>query len=269
MYKPRTIEQFKIMEYIKDNFHMECLLVAPVSRSSLMIQDEIGDRMAFQWMDGHVLEAPLPTPASNQEHLAFIKAFWADPRHPQFMSFDDLTTWWLNNPTPLTHQQILNLPDDLYCRYLECEQLLELDDVLTMVMKERITQTEYQDIRLWFLNGHNSGNWLGLVGVDGDGDRYDLVFNYGIRPSLPEFQAGVIKVMSPYHVEEEELVLWSLFSAQCLLRHEAQERALELFDRYQHRWGDDRVGGETPAEHENARCRENQNEKGKTQRKGT
>ena len=132
MYKPRTIEQFKIMEYIKDNFHMECLLVAPVSRSSLMIQDEIGDRMAFQWMDGHVLEAPLPTPASNQEHLAFIKAFWADPRHPQFMSFDDLTTWWLNNPTPLTHQQILNLPDDLYCRYLECEQLLELDDVLTL-----------------------------------------------------------------------------------------------------------------------------------------
>ena len=178
MYKPRTIEQFKIMEYIKDNFHMECLLVAPVSRSSLMIQDEIGDRMAFQWMDGHVLEAPLPTPASNQEHLAFIKAFWADPRHPQFMSFDDLTTWWLNNPTPLTHQQILNLPDDLYCRYLECEQLLELDDVLTLVMKERITQTEYQDIRLWFLNGHNGGNWLGLVGVDGDGDRYDLVFNY-------------------------------------------------------------------------------------------
>lgn len=90
-----------------------------------------------------------------------------------------------------------------------------------------------------------------------------------IRPSLPEFQAGVIKVMSPYHVEEEELVLWSLFSAQCLLRHEAQERALELFDRYQHRWGDDRVGGEMPAEHENARCRENQSEKGKTQRKGT
>lgn len=184
MYKPRTIEQFKIMEYIKDNFHMECLLVAPVSRSSLMIQDEIGDRMAFQWMDGHVLEAPLPTPASNQEHLVFIKAFWADPRHPQFMSFDDLTTWWLNNPTPLTHQQILNLPDDLYCRYLECEQLLELDDVLTMVMKERITQTEYQDIRLWFLNGHNSGNWLGLVGVDGDGDRYDLVFNYGTSAEM-------------------------------------------------------------------------------------
>lgn len=90
-----------------------------------------------------------------------------------------------------------------------------------------------------------------------------------IRPSLPEFQAGVIKVMSPYHVEEKELVLWSLFSAQCLLRHEAQERALELFDRYQHRWGDDRVVGEMPAEHENARCRENQNEKGKTQRKGT
>lgn len=88
-----------------------------------------------------------------------------------------------------------------------------------------------------------------------------------IRPSLPEFRTGVIKVMSPYHVEEEELVLWSLFSAQCLLRREAQERALELFDRYQHQWGDDKGGGETPAEHENARCREDQSEK--TQRKET
>ncbi len=158
MYKPRTIEQFKIMEYIKDNFHMECLLVAPVSRSSLMIQDEIGDRMAFQWMDGHVLEAPLPTPASNQEHLAFIKAFWADPRHPQFMSFDDLTTWWLNNPTPLTHQQILNLPDDLYCRYLACEQLLELDDVLLEVAEAPLQQhlhcAPYPGIVLGYQNTH-------------------------------------------------------------------------------------------------------------------
>lgn len=178
MYKPRTVEQFKVMEYIKDNFHAECLLVAPVSRSSLMIQDEIGDRMAFCWVDGGIFEAPLPTPASKEEHQAFVKAFRADPRHPQFMSFDDLTTWWLNNPTPLTHQQILGLPDDLYRRYLQCDRLMDLDDVLTLVMGELVTQEEYLDIRLWYLNGHSGGNWLGPTGLDGGGNRYELVFNY-------------------------------------------------------------------------------------------
>lgn len=178
MYKPRTVEQFKVMEYIKENFHVECLLVAPVSRSSLMIEDEIGDRMAFRWMDGHVFEAPIPTPAPKEEHLAFVKAFRADPCHPQFMSFDDLTTWWLNNPTPLTHQQILNLSDDLYHRYLTCDHLLDLDEVLTLVMGQQVTWEDYQDIRLWYLNGHGGGNWLGPAGVDGDGKRYELVFNY-------------------------------------------------------------------------------------------
>lgn len=178
MYKPRTVEQFKVMEYLKENFHMECLLVAPVSRSSLMIEDEIGDRMAFRWMDDCVIEAPLPTPASKEEHSAFVKAFRADPKHPQFLSFDDLTTWWLNHPTPLTHQQMLNLPDELYRRYLSCDRLLDLNDVLTLVMEERVTETEYLDIKLWFLNGHGGGNWLGPVGTGGDGDRYELVFNW-------------------------------------------------------------------------------------------
>lgn len=178
MYKPRTVEQFKVMEFLKDNFQVEYLLVAPVSRSGLMIEDRNGDRMAFQWLDGSVLEAPLPTPASKEEHIAFVKAFRVDPRHPQFMSFDDLTTWWLDHPTPLTHQQILNLPDDLYRRYLMCGCLLELDDVLALVMEDQISRTEFLDIKLWYLNGHNGGNWLGPVGVDGTRERYELVFNW-------------------------------------------------------------------------------------------
>ena len=39
MYKPRTVEQFKVMEFIREAFQVECFLVSPVSRTCLMIED--------------------------------------------------------------------------------------------------------------------------------------------------------------------------------------------------------------------------------------
>ena len=161
MYKPRTVEQFKVMEFIKENFHTDSLLIAPASRSGIVIEDGAGERMAFQWMDGSVTEAPLPVPASRDEQIAFVKAFRDDPNHPQLRNLDELTDWWLNNPTPLSYQQVLNLPDALYRRYLTCDRMLELEDVLTLVMRGSVTKTEYLDLRLWYADGHSVGNWLG------------------------------------------------------------------------------------------------------------
>lgn len=82
-----------------------------------------------------------------------------------------------------------------------------------------------------------------------------------IRPSMPDLQAGMVKIRSPYHVEEEELVLWSLFSPTCLMRHEAKERALELFDRFRARWVD------SPPEGPDARGKKKK-ENGRRQRDG-
>lgn len=178
MYKPRTVEQYKVLEFIREEFQAECFLVSPVSRDCLMIEDSAGNRLAFRWAMGSIMDAPLPVPATAEEYRAFIQAFYADPAHPYLSDLDDLTEWWLNTPNPLTHQQALNLPDDLYRRYLSCERLLDLEDVLALVMAGSVTPEGLLDLRLWFFNGHSGGNWLGPVGVDGMGERYELVFNW-------------------------------------------------------------------------------------------
>ena len=67
MYKPRTVEQFKVMEFIREAFQVECFLVSPVSRTCLMIEDGTGNRLAFQWVEGVIMDAPLPVPATKEE----------------------------------------------------------------------------------------------------------------------------------------------------------------------------------------------------------
>ena len=91
-----------------------------------------------------------------------------------------------------------------------------------------------------------------------------------IRPSLPDFQTGVCKVTSPYHVEEEELVLWAIFTPERRIRHEANERALELFDRYLRKWGEksgDSGGAGSDKDGQKEERREARSENNVTQRK--
>ena len=178
MYKPRTVEQFKVMEYIKSKFQTDNLIVAPASRSALVIEDMLGEKMAFQWLGDTVVEIPVPQPAPQEVHLAFVRNFRTNPNRPHLSNWDELTDWWLNHLTPLTHQQALNLPDALYRRYLTCERRLELEDVLELVMRGAMTATEYMDVQLWYLDGHYAGNWLGPTGIDGNGDAYELVFHW-------------------------------------------------------------------------------------------
>ena len=178
MYKPRTVEQFKVMEYLRDHVQLEGFLISPISRTGLMIEDSSGKCLAFEWVDGKALEAPLPVPATKEEHRAFVKAFRADPAHPQLRSLDELTDWWLTHPSTRTYRQPLNLPEELCRHYLASDRQLGLDDVLTVVMKGSVSRTELLDLRLWFWDGHSGGNWLGLVGLDGCGERYELVFNW-------------------------------------------------------------------------------------------
>ena len=41
MYKPHTIEQYKIQRFLDDTFAMEHFLVSPLSRTSLLLEDTI------------------------------------------------------------------------------------------------------------------------------------------------------------------------------------------------------------------------------------
>ena len=56
MYKPHTIEQYKIQQFLDHTFAMEHFLVSPLSRSALMLEDRCGERIAFSFSDNEVRE---------------------------------------------------------------------------------------------------------------------------------------------------------------------------------------------------------------------
>lgn len=58
-----------------------------------------------------------------------------------------------------------------------------------------------------------------------------------LKPSTPKYSGGTFYPGNQYHVEEEELILWSKTSLKAPLIPEAQKRYQELFEKY--------VGNET------------------------
>lgn len=114
MYKPHTIEQYKIQQFLDHTFAMEHFLVSPLSRSALMLEDRCGERIAFSFSDNEVREIPIPSAPSPDKVKSFIRSFRALGAKPHLRTFEDVTRWWLNHPNPLTYQQALGLPDELY-----------------------------------------------------------------------------------------------------------------------------------------------------------
>lgn len=51
------------------------------------------------------------------------------------------------------------------------------------------------------------------------------------KPSTPTYSGGNFRPGNPYHVEEEELILWAKTSLKAPLIPEAQKRYQELFER--------------------------------------
>lgn len=51
-----------------------------------------------------------------------------------------------------------------------------------------------------------------------------------MRPALPEKTYGGIVCRSPYHIPEEELMLWAYVSPNSKLTPEASQRYMELFE---------------------------------------
>lgn len=75
MYKPHTIEQYKIQRFLDDTFAMEHFLVSPLSRTSLLLEDETGEQLAFSFLDDEVREIPLPPPGRPGRNQRFHPAF--------------------------------------------------------------------------------------------------------------------------------------------------------------------------------------------------
>lgn len=92
MYKPHTIAQFKVLQYLKEQgFVMECFLLSPVSRDALMVEDMAGEKLAFEYRDGLVLERPAPAPAPPEIVTTFVRGFRTAPGRPTLRTFKEVT----------------------------------------------------------------------------------------------------------------------------------------------------------------------------------
>ena len=158
MYKPHTIEQYKIQQFLDHTFAMEHFLVSPLSRSALMLEDRCGERIAFSFSDNEVREIPIPSAPSPDKVKSFIRSFRALGAKPHLRTFEDVTRWWLNHPNPLTYQQALGLPDELYRRFLS-STLIEDEDAQRLAASGLVSEDAYQDIQLWYLNGNTADCW--------------------------------------------------------------------------------------------------------------
>lgn len=75
MYKPHTIEQYKVYRFLEENFALEHFLLAPLSRFGLMLEDKTGEKIAFAFLNDCVQEIPIPAPAAPETVIAFLKQF--------------------------------------------------------------------------------------------------------------------------------------------------------------------------------------------------
>lgn len=185
MYKPHTIEQFKIHQYMKANFEMDSFILSPLSRTSMMLEDATGEKIAFEYQDGEIRQIPVPEPINPEQVRNYVRSFKSAPHQPVFRTFEDATRWWLNTPNPLSYQQLFGMPDDMYRHFLT-RRLLDDEEVMELVSRKVVSELEYNDIRLWYWNGNSNGCWLGPYGVDGTGNSYQLIFNYR-RPTEQRF----------------------------------------------------------------------------------
>ena len=185
MYKPHTIEQYKVWQFLNQNFVMDQFLLAPISRNALMVEDKTGDRLVFEYRNGEIREFPEPTQASPAVVKSFVEAFHNDPHHPVLHTFDEVTCWWLTHANPLSHQQAVALPDDLY-RHCLGHKVYDTEDVRRIVLRGVVSEEEYLGIRLWYWNGNMADNWLGPLGLDGTGNLYGVTFRYG-KPNKKEY----------------------------------------------------------------------------------
>lgn len=53
--KVDTVEQFKVLEYIKANFTMEYITMELIDRYTILVEDRTGEKMKFKYEDGKVI----------------------------------------------------------------------------------------------------------------------------------------------------------------------------------------------------------------------
>ena len=80
MYKPHTIEQYKVYRFLEENFALEHFLLAPLSRFGLMLEDKTGEKIAFNVQLPALINTLKDIAAALSRPAPSAISFPADPR---------------------------------------------------------------------------------------------------------------------------------------------------------------------------------------------
>lgn len=53
--KVDTVEQFKVLEYIKNNFNMDYITYELIDRYTIEVEDRTGEKIRFKYENGKVI----------------------------------------------------------------------------------------------------------------------------------------------------------------------------------------------------------------------
>lgn len=178
MYRPQTVEQFKIHQMLSETLETGDLSIFPISRNTLGVEDSHGSISAFSYRDSRISDAVPPIYLPDYQAKNYLRGLRANGSLHYTFSFEDTTRWWLDNPSPLSHRQILGLSQHLYRHYLR-HRLLDDDEALLIAAQSKITESQFKDLTLWYMDRHRQDCWLGWMGIDMIGELYGLFWQYG------------------------------------------------------------------------------------------
>lgn len=177
MYKPRTIGQYRVMEFLKAQFHLDSFLVWPISRDALLLEDRDDEQIAFVSTEDGIAECEVPPPGTSADLRLFHEYLNGKYPKPEQQTFDAKTRLWLESPIPISFAQALGLTDELFRHYLS-HPMIDEEEMRRQIVTGSVSIGMYQSMQLWYLDGHVKDTLLLIAGVDGIGPYADLIFHY-------------------------------------------------------------------------------------------
>ncbi len=184
-YKPCTTAQFRVMEYLREIFDTSLCLIYPSRPNALVLEDQFGERLEFFLRDGKVLEHPLMPPANSASVDLFRRCLDFQFPTPSQQTFSARNALWATGAFPLTYQQALDLPDDLFRHYLKTQPLTR-EEVRTLAARGSVTESDFRSMQLWRLDGHTEDCALCGPWDDGFG-TYGILFFFQSGQLAEEF----------------------------------------------------------------------------------
>ncbi len=186
MYKPQTVEQFRVKQFLDTQFDMDAFILSPVSRYGLMLEDAAGSTIAFAYENGNIRQIPVPVPISKVQVKDFLSYAKQEHLLPSLHNYREVTHWWLHNTNPLTYQQALGLSDEMYRHFLT-RPILEEEELLALAKGPCVTELQLKDMELWFLLNRGSPYSLIPSAVRGVICYYRLIADF-LSPDEQEYE---------------------------------------------------------------------------------